>query len=65
MPPSVRWSSVDHDFPRCCRFGYTADGCLDNDPEVHRVLTEKVFPVQADVTTVADWTAAASAPDRG
>ena len=32
-----------------------ADGCLDADPEVHRVLTEKVFPRQADVLTVADW----------
>ena len=40
-------------------FGLTvlADGCLDADPEVHRVLTEKVFPHQADVTTVADWAA--------
>ncbi|MFC7643205.1 cysteine hydrolase family protein [Streptosporangium lutulentum] len=40
-------------------FGLTvlADGCLDADPEVHRVLTEKVFPSQADVTTVADWAA--------
>jgi nicotinamidase-related amidase len=35
-----------------------ADGCLDADPEVHRVLTEKVFPQQADVTTVADWAGA-------
>ena len=35
-----------------------ADGCLDNDPQVHQVLTEKVFPQQADVTTVADWAAA-------
>jgi nicotinamidase-related amidase len=35
-----------------------ADGCLDSDPEVHRVLTEKVFPRQADITTVADWVAA-------
>jgi nicotinamidase-related amidase len=35
-----------------------ADGCLDADPEVHRVLTEKVFPHQAEVTTVAGWTAA-------
>ncbi len=32
-----------------------ADGCLDADPEVHRILTEKVFPQQADVTTVAGW----------
>jgi nicotinamidase-related amidase len=41
-------------------FGLTvlADGCLDADPEVHRVLTDKVFPHQADVTTVADWAAA-------
>ncbi len=32
-----------------------ADGCLDADPEVHRVLTAKVFPRQADVLTVAEW----------
>ena len=38
-------------------FGLTvlADGCLDTDPEVHRVLTEKVFPRQADVVTVDEW----------
>jgi nicotinamidase-related amidase len=34
-----------------------ADGCLDADPEVHRVLTERVFPRQADVVRIADWTA--------
>ncbi|MGX1908035.1 cysteine hydrolase family protein [Streptomyces phaeochromogenes] len=41
-------------------FGLTvlADGCLDSDAEVHRLLTEKVFPQQAEVTTVTDWTAA-------
>jgi nicotinamidase-related amidase len=33
------------------------DACLDADPEVHRVLTEKVFPRQAAVRTVAHWTA--------
>lgn len=32
-----------------------ADACLDADPEVHRVLTEKVFPRQADVLTVDAW----------
>lgn len=32
-----------------------ADGCLDQDPEVHRVLTEKVFLRQADVKTVGAW----------
>jgi nicotinamidase-related amidase len=31
------------------------DACLDGDPEVHRVLTEKIFPRQATVTTVAEW----------
>lgn len=28
------------------------DACFDRDPEVHRVLTEKVFPAQATVVTV-------------
>ena len=37
-----------------------ADGCLDADAEVHRVLTEKVFPRQAEVTSVADWVASLS-----
>jgi nicotinamidase-related amidase len=32
-----------------------ADACADRDPEVHRVLTEKVFPRQAVVTTVDEW----------
>jgi nicotinamidase-related amidase len=32
-----------------------ADGCLDADPEVHRVLTEKVFPRSADVGTIEEW----------
>ena len=43
-------------------FGLTvlADGCLDSDPEVHRVLTEKVFPRQAEVVTVAEWGKAAT-----
>lgn len=31
------------------------DGCFDRDPETHRVLTEKVFPRQATVLSVADW----------
>jgi nicotinamidase-related amidase len=34
-----------------------ADGCLDADPEVHQVLLGKVFPRQAEVTTIAEWTA--------
>jgi nicotinamidase-related amidase len=32
-----------------------ADACADADPEVHRVLTEKVFVRQADVVSVDAW----------
>jgi nicotinamidase-related amidase len=46
-----------------------ADGCLDADPDVHQVLLGKVFPRQAEVTTIAAWAdrlhpAAPSADDR-
>jgi nicotinamidase-related amidase len=39
------------------RLTVLADGCLDGDPEVHQVLLHKVFPRQAEVTSIADWTA--------
>lgn len=39
------------------RLTVLADACADPDPEVHRVLLEKVFPRQAVVTTVDDWIA--------
>jgi nicotinamidase-related amidase len=32
-----------------------SDACLDADPEVHRVLIEKIFPRQAEVITVDAW----------
>ncbi len=32
-----------------------SDCCFDKDPEVHRVLTEKVFPAQAEVMTADQW----------
>jgi nicotinamidase-related amidase len=38
------------------RLTVLGDGCADRDPEVHRVLTEKVFPRQASVVSVAEWT---------
>ena len=38
-----------------------AVACADADPEVHRVLTEKVFPRQAEVIDVADWVATLAA----
>ena len=31
------------------------DVCLDLDPEVHRVLTEKLFPQWAETVSVEDW----------
>ena len=45
--------AADLDF----RLTVLADACADADPEVHRVLTEKVFPRQAEVTTVEGWAA--------
>jgi nicotinamidase-related amidase len=38
------------------------DACADGDPEVHRVLMDKVFPRQAEVVDVAGWAAASAAP---
>ena len=34
------------------------DACFDSDPEVHRVLTEKIFPVQAWVAATDEFIAA-------
>lgn len=41
----------DKDF----RIKVLADARFDPEPEVHRILTEKVFPRQAEVLTVDDW----------
>ncbi len=46
--------AADRDY----RLVVIADACADNDPEVHRVLTEKVFPRQAAVVTAAEVLAA-------
>ena len=43
--------AADRDY----RLTVLSDACADRDAEVHRVLTEKVFPRQADVVTVAEW----------
>lgn len=37
------------------RLTVLADCCADGDEEVHRVLTTKVFPRQADVLTLEEW----------
>ena len=48
--PTVR-EAADKDY----RITVLSDGCADADEEVHRVLTTKVFPRQADVMTVDEW----------
>ena len=47
------------------RLTVLADGCLDADPEVHRVLTDKVYPRQADVLRIAEWTESLAKPAAG
>ncbi len=37
------------------RLTVISDCCADGDEEVHRVLTTKVFPRQADVISLEDW----------
>jgi nicotinamidase-related amidase len=45
-------STLRQAFDRDYRSVVLRDACHDADPEVHRVLTEKVFPRQAAVTAV-------------
>jgi nicotinamidase-related amidase len=42
------------------RLTVLADLCADPDAEIHSVLTAKVFPRQAKVTSAADWVASLS-----
>lgn len=44
-------AAADQDY----RLTVLEDLCLDRDEEVHRVLTGKVFPRQAEVVAGADW----------
>ena len=39
------------------RLTVLSDACADRDEEVHRVLTEKIFPKQATVLTISEWSA--------
>ena len=48
---STTREAADKDY----RITILADACADTDEEVHRVLTTKVFPRQADVITVEEW----------
>ena len=45
--------AADRDY----RLTVLSDACVDADPELHRLLTEKVFPRQADVVSVDQWVA--------
>jgi nicotinamidase-related amidase len=53
--------AADRDY----RLTVLSDACLDADPEVHRVLMEKVFPRQAQVLSVREWQAALSGGEGG
>ena len=44
-------AAADRDY----RLTVLEDLCLDGDEEVHRVLTGKIFPRQAEVIAGADW----------
>jgi len=48
---STTREAADKDY----RITILSDGCADGDEEVHRVLTTKIFPRQADVYTVEEW----------
>lgn len=50
-------STVRRAFDLDYRLTVVKDACADRDPEVHRVLTEKVFPVQAKVVTADEFAA--------
>ncbi len=51
-------STIRHAADADYKLVVVADCCSDRDPEVHRVLTEKVFPRQARVTTAEEVVAA-------
>lgn len=53
--PGVMFPTAATAADRDCGLAILRDGCADADPEVHRVLMEKVFPRQAEVLSVADW----------
>jgi nicotinamidase-related amidase len=44
--------AADRDY----RLTVLSDACADAEAEVQRVLTEKIFPRQAEVLSAAEWT---------
>jgi len=55
---TVRWAA-DMDY----KIAVISDACADRDAEVHRVLTDKVFPWQATVITTQEFIKAIAAKD--
>lgn len=51
---STTREAADKDY----RITILSDGCADPDTEVHGVLMSKVFPRQADVITIEEWSKA-------
>jgi|ERR1700693_1308519 len=56
---TVRWAA-DMDYS----LFVISDACADRDEEVHRVLTEKVFPRQATVITTAEFLKAITSKEK-
>ena len=54
LTQGVVLSTLRHAADMDYRAVVVADGCSDKDPEVQRVLMEKIFPFQARVATVAE-----------
>lgn len=48
-------STVREAFDKDYQLTVLSDACMDSDPEVHRILMEKIFPKQAEVLTVKEW----------
>lgn len=48
-------STIREAFDKDYQLTVLSDGCLDSDEEVHRFLIEKLFPKQAEVLTIKDW----------
>ena len=51
---TIRWAA-DINY----KVAVVSDGCDDPDPEVHRVLTEKIYPRQGPVMTAQEFLQAA------
>ena len=57
LTSGVVLSTVRAAFDLDYRITVLSDACFDADPEVHRVLIDKVFPRQATITKVDDFIA--------